>query len=314
MRLSAPASDFPRREERLGLHEADLASLAVRCRFGRLAEHFRSEGGPAELREIAWWGSALADIATEAAAQPRNDDLLTDAAFFNLGVALFDGVVDNAPARIPAIAESLSPTRLRRKLARPLDPEAALSCAEPDLELIVSLFDQTLGGVGQRCADDATWRDNLARTLDDMYASELGLTGDPMPAKRLPLIFLGQMVIRPGEDNRLPREFFAHLSAFLALWDDWADLGADALALAPNAFLGSCPSRGWVARIGAVARAMAFTAREVAFAGQVSRRLTATLDATLESARLLPLAARDKTRTLCLRMLRVAPATPRVSE
>ena len=153
VRFSAPASDFPRREERLGLHEADLASLAVRCRFGRLAEHFRSEGGPAELREIAWWGSALADIATEAAAHPRNDDLLTDAAFFNLGVALFDGVVDNAPARIPAIAKSLSPTRLRRKLARPLDPEAALSCAEPDFELIVSLFDQTLGGVGQRCAD-----------------------------------------------------------------------------------------------------------------------------------------------------------------
>jgi hypothetical protein len=302
---SAPCS--PRREEWLGLHETDLATLAVRCHFGKLAQHFRPDGGAMELREIAWWGSALADIASEAAAQPRDEDVLSDAALFNLGVALFDGVVDHAPERIPAIAESLSPVRLRQKLERPSDPDAALTCADPQLELIVSLFDHTLGRVGQRCAGDPAWRDRLARTLRDMYASELGLNSEPLAAKTLPLVFLGHLVIRPSEGEGPAREFFAHLSAFLALWDDWVDLGADALALAPNAFLGSHPSKGWVARMSAVARGVALAAGEVALEGRVSRRLSATLDATLESARRLPPAARDKTRNLCLRMLRVAP-------
>lgn len=278
--------------ERVGLSDECLLDLAVEHQFGSLATSFPGSGAPLELRRLAWWGSALADIGCAAGARSCDEDLMADAARFYLGVALFDDVVDLAPARAAALARPLEPSRLRRKLERPSDPEARLRSDAPDLSLIVALFDKALAGVGRRLAEQPAWRDEVADMLEAMYRSELSLSDDPLAAKTLPFALIGHLALAPGA--AAPRAFFAELSSLLGLWDDWQDLLTDGWGLAPNAHLGPPPP----GKLRGLGRGLWLT-----LTGRPSRRIMRALTATLESARPLPPAARRKASVLLLQML-----------
>jgi hypothetical protein len=288
-------------DEGLGLCDKRLLDLAAEHRFGSVAGCFRRVGAPLELRRLAWWGSALADIGCAAGSGCRDEEVLVDAARFYLGVALFDDVVDGAPHRTAALVQPLHPSRLRLKLERPTDPDTQLRCVAPDLELIAALFDRALEGIGRRLDREPGWRREIADMLEAMYLSELGLSGDPLAAKTLPFVLIGHLALRP--DETAPRTFFANLAQLLGLWDDWQDLLADGWAKAPNAHLGCPPGEGPPRRLRGLARGLWLTLMGTLPGHEVSRRLTRALEATLESFRALPSAARSKAEALLLQML-----------
>ncbi|MFI5169482.1 MAG: hypothetical protein ACHQM7_03895 [Vicinamibacterales bacterium] len=290
----------------LGLSDERLRELAVRHRFGLLASSFRRIGEPIELRRVAWWGSALADIACAAGSRGRDEGLLADAARFYLAVALFDDVVDEAPERAPALAAPLHPSRLRLKLQCPTSPSARLECAASDLELIVALFDDALEGIGRRFGAEPSRREEIGDMLEAMYRSELALSGDPMPAKTLPFTLIGHLALIPGEADA--RTFFARLAKLLALWDDWQDLAADGWAGAANAHLAHAAGR--TASVAGLARGLWLALMGAIPAHPVSRRLTSAFDEALASAGPLPHAARAKAHALLLYMLGAAASSP----
>ena len=306
---TSPGTAWP--DDGLGLSDERLLGLAAEYHFGTVAGCFRRAGGPLELRQVAWWGSALADIACAAAARRRDDDLLADAALFHLAVALFDQIVDDQPDRSGTLAESVDPSRLRLKLESPSAPDARLHCNDPELDLIVGLFDGALGGIGRRLEDEPAWRDEILQMLEAMYVSELALSDDPMVAKTLPFTLVGHLALRPGE--AAPRALFQNLAHLLGLWDDWQDLLADGWALAPNAHLGPRDPRGTLPRrLRGLARGLWLTLMGAIPRHEISGCLSGALEATLESARPLPGAARQKTVALLLHMLGAfgSPATP----
>jgi len=284
----------------LGLGEERLLDLAAEHRFGSIAGSFRPAGGPVELRRVAWWGSALADIGCAAGCLPRDEDLLADAARFYLAVALFDDVVDEHPRLANDLAPPLHPSRLRRKLERPTAPVARLTVAVPELVPVVALFDRALEGIGRRLRSEPGWREEVAGMLEAMYLSELGLGSDRLAAKILPFTLIGHLALRPDQETQ--RRFFGRLAWLLGLWDDWLDLVADGWALAPNAHLGD-PSPLPPRRLRGVTRALWLTLMGAVPGHEVSRRLARALDATLEASRPLSAPARGKVEALLLQML-----------
>ncbi len=288
----------------LGLGDEGLALLAVEYHFGTLAGHFRPFGGPLELREIAWWGSALADIACAAGGKRSDEELLRDAALFHLGVALFDDVIDTQPERSDRLAEALHPGRLGPKLENPTDTHHALRSPDAVLNLIAALFDGALEGIGRRLAHDREWRRALLQMLQSMYASELQLAGDPQTAKTLPFAFVGHLAVRPGDGADA---LLQNLSIFLGLWDDWLDLVADVWFAEPNAFLDPRSRQGWRGRLRGTAKGLGLLMAGGTRGSTAGRRLTLALRATLDAAKPLPPAAQEKLKHLCLYMLSTGP-------
>lgn len=109
----------------LGLTESQVAQLARAYRFAELAQHFPSRGDVQHLCKVAWYGSAVADIAVARAA-PERELALRDGALFNVGIALFDTIVDDQPDGLAGAQEALYPAALRQRLMRPRDRQTVL--------------------------------------------------------------------------------------------------------------------------------------------------------------------------------------------
>jgi hypothetical protein len=192
-------------------------------------------GDAGRLLEIARWGAALGDL-VPASAPGERDAILREAARFNLGVALFDSRVDDGSPHLPDLARALSYDRLRRRLTHPDDPDARLACADAENRALVHLFDEVLSSIGTRKREAKDELAHLSSLLERMYQSELGRSEDPFEAKRLPVVFIGELGSGLARDKT--RALFDRLGGFLYLFDDWQDLADDLCALAPNAFFG----------------------------------------------------------------------------
>ncbi len=207
---------------------------------------------------------------------------MQEAANFNLAVALFDSVVDQAPSHRTALANALTPRQMRRRLDAPGDPATAVHTREPVLVPVVGLFDEVLTSAGARYAGDPAGRRYLGDLLDAMYRSELGLSRDPFDAKRLPVVFIGALAGARAKSSRAT--LFDALADFFWLWDDWLDLTEDLARVAPNAFLGN---PRWPPVLGP----LAYGARGVLHLGggswgraRLTRRVVVAIDAVLAAA------------------------------
>jgi hypothetical protein len=230
-------------------------------------------GDPERLRQIVWWGAALADLPGTAIGTTR-----VEAGRFNLAVALFDSVVDDTPSRVPPIARALAPDRLRVRLVEPDHPAAALTTDLRELEPLVRVFDAALTGAGRRLRAQPRRLEQLGDLLETMFRSELGATPDPFLAKTLPVVFIGALV-----DGHTSARLFRSLAEFLWLWDDWLDLADDLCRLRPNAFLGPASSR--TARTTACARGAVRLVVGPRAHSRLADRLERALASTLNAAR-----------------------------
>jgi hypothetical protein len=220
----------PREATRLGLDDVALETLAARHQFDRLATLFPTRGDAAGLRRIARFGSQLAAIACIAAGLDPIPPLLIEGARFNLGVALFDTIVDDDRRHLGEAAVGLAPVLIHGHLVEGVPLPRS---RDPGVELVIDLFRALFASVRERAT--APHLSQLSDALSAMYISEVSEEGDPLAAKILPTRFFGQLVA-PDEWKVLT--LMQRLGAFVARIDDWQDLPADIVAERPNAFLG----------------------------------------------------------------------------
>jgi hypothetical protein len=220
--------------EPLGLSDAALAQLSTAYGFTDLARRFPSRGDIRDLRRVAWYGSALADIGCRPGTAGRADVLRTGA-LFNVAVALADTVVDDYPETLRRAQGVPHPAALERRLFQPLDRQAALTSPDPALRGIARLFDCALSSLGQRYALDPATLRVLAGQLAGMYESEVGHGADRMPAKTLPTIFITTSAA--GAGDLATKRLAERLARLLARLDDWTDLGRDICRLRANGFV-----------------------------------------------------------------------------
>jgi hypothetical protein len=257
-------------------------------------------GDQTRIVEIAGWGAALGDLATEPGAAEAGA-IKREAALFNLGVAVFDSLVDEGSPSLPDLAEALAPRHLHRRLHSGGRPDASLACSSPENMPIVRLFDGALSSVAVRRKGAKEELDQLSRLLELMYRSEMGLSSDPFVAKRLPVSFIGYLGAVPGRHE--PVLLFHCLGHFLHLLDDWQDLADDLIQRAPNAFLGRDrpdTPEGLVANLG---RGLGLAARGPEAHEDVAQALRRPLERSLGLAAELGPGSHDKLVSLLWSLL-----------
>jgi hypothetical protein len=281
---------------RIGFDEAELLRFTERFDLSAIANAVVSRGDVERLRTIAWWGSALAELVVDSDS-PARDDILAEAAAFNLGVALFDSVIDDATIRAAPLVEALEPERMSARLSNPVSQEFRLKCRDSALELVVRLFDAMLSSAGRRLRARADRRERLANQLEGMYASELGLAPDPFIAKTGPVLFVGALATSSESDSAV--QLYAALARFCHEWDDWQDMADDLSRFAPNVFLGA-PRR----RCGAGVVAFAIRGTWRVGAGPllhpgIASRLSDSMQNVIDAARCCGTTTYGKTLSLC---------------
>jgi hypothetical protein len=213
----------------LGLPLRVLCSISREFEFDTLSRLVPSRGNRDRLLEIAWFGSAVADVAASSE-DPFGEQVLRDGALFNVAISLVDSVLDDASdPRSRALTHFLAPMHLRRRLIG--EPIAS----SDDVRPIVRLFDDALGSIGQRWRHRVAVIDDADFLLSRMYKSEMVPTASRLDAKRLPFAFVG--LVSDGTQRLEVLEVSERLGAFVALLDDWQDLGDDLIAGRANVFL-----------------------------------------------------------------------------
>ncbi|HEV7653532.1 MAG TPA: hypothetical protein VGP36_02190 [Mycobacteriales bacterium] len=204
--------------------------LAAGHGFNDLSRLNPDRGDAGRLCEIAWFGSAVADIASSGDGS-ANLRALRTGGLFNVAVALVDSVVDRRrDGRAGGLTVALAPPALRDRLLveRPLDTEG------PGGE-IVALMDVVLRDVAERWRHDPQMLAEAHELLTRMYISEMRPGVSRRDAKLLPLTFVG--VVSDHARRPAVRETVQGISRFAGLLDDWQDLGDDLVAGRANAFL-----------------------------------------------------------------------------
>jgi hypothetical protein len=207
--------------------------------LAELSHSVPGRGSAARLADIGGWGAVICDLT--AVSGPDRDQLLAAASKFNIGVSLFDSMVDENSPAMTEVAAALNVGRLRGWLEDPASPNGSF----PDAP-VVQLFENALTSVGRHWMASPEHIRFLGDLLELMYMSELRRSDDPFAAKELPVLFLGAI----GTSDPSQLDFYRRLGLFLAAWDDWLDQGDDIITRRPNIHFGSPRGFGAVSYFG----------------------------------------------------------------
>ena len=285
----------------VGWSAAQTAAFAQAYRLQELARAVRGRGDAESLARIAWWGSALADLApadVDADGCAQRGEVLGICAAFNLAVALFDTAIDEAPIPRLALVEALAPRRLHSRLYQPDSEATRLRSEHPAAALVVGLFDQALTDIGHRFAGQHARLDALITLLEAMYRSVLGQSDEPFIAKTGPVLFIG----RVAAGDQAQRLYF-ELARFCHIWDDALDVAEDLVTLAPNHFLGTGRGVAMLSTLSYVGRGALRVVAGSAMHGDIERALSMALRATVDAARDWNDESHAKTLSLCHALL-----------
>lgn len=284
----------------LGFSSPELANFSESQQLAEIAKRFSWRGNVKRLEKIAWWGSALGDVASVRWPTDRSQ-ILWEAASFNLGVSLFDSILEKETGKLALLARALDGVQLKVRLERPDITHKPLTCTDSSLKLIVRLFDSALSGAGRRFRCWPAQIKYLSELLETMYRSELGLSQDPFAAKIMPTVFIGALGNHNQEEQA--HRFFECLGRFIQLWDDWLDLSEDSCRLAPNAFLGAPRSVVSFDALRYSVRFLARTAGGALFHEGIATTLSDALNKSLSAVRHWDDLAYKKTLLLCRELL-----------
>lgn len=284
----------------LGFSGPELADFTETHQLAEIATRFSWRGNLKRLETIAWWGSALGDVASVRHPIDRSQ-VLWEAASFNLGVCLFDSILENESGKFQPLARALDGVHLKARLERPSILDRPLTCEDHSFDLVVRLFDNALVGAGRRFSCWPAQINYLSKLLEVMYRSEMGLAEDRFAAKTMPVAFIGALGNHYKEEQA--HWFFTAFGRFIQLWDDWLDLTEDLGSLAPNAFLGAPRS---VVSFEALEYSVRFLARAAGgtlFHEAIAITLSDALKISLLAARRWDNQAYRKTLLLCHELL-----------
>lgn len=207
------------------VREAEIDALVQRAPK-RLDVLFSNRGEADRVRRIVSYGAMLGVVAA-GAESPLRGDVIFEAAMFNLGVALFDTVVDDHAACIPTLTAAVRPGQIGHALRT---GERIARVEHPWANAIIEAFETMALNVQRR---GAACVDELGQLIVEMHAIEMS-KGNRLHAKLLPTRFIGLLGGASGATARL----FESLAEFVALWDDWQDLADDIIAGRANLFVG----------------------------------------------------------------------------
>ncbi|HUB74874.1 MAG TPA: hypothetical protein VL979_12675 [Solirubrobacteraceae bacterium] len=278
-----PHSEAVPELDSLGLSDEEVQAACAGHGVDGLVERIHGRGPTdAHLHVIAWHGSALADIGCPAT-QPQRRELLLDCALFNLAVALTDSLVDDEAPTGARAARALAPAKLARRLRAPSDPEAAIAGETGDqLDAFFALWDALLARLGQRFAAEPERLEQIAAMLARMHHSEFDAGADRLPAKVLPIEFLG-LVLAAGagrEEADALAALYRELGELVGLVDDWHDLLVDMRRMHANQLVMLIAERTPANRLRYLGRSL----RRVAFPGRLADELVTGLRAHLRGA------------------------------
>jgi len=268
---SAPVPEL----DSLGLAAETIEAACAQTGVDGLVERIHGRGPTAaHLHVIAWHGSALADVGC-APARAHRDELLLDCALFNLAVALTDSLVDDEAAAGARAARALAPQKLARRLHAPHDPDAAIAAGGDGLDAFFALWDTLLARLGERFAGEPERLAQLAALLARMHRSEFDDGADRLPAKVLPIEFLGVVVADRHEPHAAETTvaLYRELGELVGLVDDWHDLLADMRRMHANQLVMLIGARTPANRLRYLARCL----QRVAFPGRLADELAAAL-------------------------------------
>lgn len=280
---------------KLGMEMPELRALADQLELERIAREVPARGDVERLIQIAWYGSAFADIACPGE-HPHRAAALRDGALFNLGIALVDSIVDDRrDARRDVLARALSPFSLRARLAEgtPLDAPAGV-------QAIVRLFDEMLRSTAERWRGDQLVMARAGAMLSRMYDSEMLPRASRLDAKTLPTPFIA--LVSDHDRRESVARAAERLGQLVAMLDDWQDLGDDLIHGRANMFVHDRDLARSTARV----RVSASARRVLAFRASVDEiagRLRRALDGTLASADAAGFEVAAKTRVLLRTLL-----------
>lgn len=281
----------------LGLSDAQLSAFSKIHRLPEIACHFAWRGEAEKLAKIAWWGSALGDIASTPQATDRLN-IMWESAAFNLGVALFDSVLEKAADQTSMLlSRVLDPVHLQARMNHPSSSDKQLTCQEPRLSLIVQLFDTVLSSVGGRLNSAPHRLNQLWKMLEAMYRSELGLSRDRFAAKTQPVMFIGGLANDPRDSKAYI--FFKLLALFIHFWDDWMDMAEDLRNPAPNAFLTGPKSTAPFLALTNSLHGLFRILGGALYHESIARTLSDAIRDTLQAAKNWDIQAHRKTLALC---------------
>ena len=291
-RALVPAPEQLPQLDSLGLDEAAIEAACARYGIDGLVPRIPSRAETAgDLHHIAWHGSALADVGCPAE-HPLREQLLLDGALFNLAVALTDSLVDEDPHAGARAGRVLSPRTLERRLREPHDPRAAIVGEEPGLEALFGLWDALLARLGERYGEDPDALAGLAAMLRQMHGGEFDAGADRLPAKVLPIEFVGA-IMRERDSPAALGELYRELGALLALSDDWNDLAEDMRRMRANQLV-LMRDHTRADRLRYVARCLQRVVFPRALAEEVAGGLSAGLDRVLARAEAISPGARAR--------------------
>jgi hypothetical protein len=291
---SQPLAELPS----LGLDVAEIQTACAHYGVDAIVERIRGRGTTAaHLHHIAWHGSALADIGCPPD-HPARERLLMDAALFNLAVALTDSLVDDEPQLGAQAGRVLAPDALSARLRSPEDPSAAIAGGERELAAVYGLWDALLVRLGERFAGDDHALAQLAAMLERMHRSEFAGDADRLPAKVLPIEFIGALVSPGAQDALALARLYGELGASIGLLDDWRDLALDMRHMRANQLLmlpdGSVRDGHAGERVRYIARCVRTVASVRRVADEVVERLSAHMARVLASAETISPGARAR--------------------
>ncbi|HET9057267.1 MAG TPA: hypothetical protein VFN30_10535 [Chitinophagaceae bacterium] len=220
----------------IGLNDEDLEQLATRYDFSFIAKHIPHRGDSDNLKLIAWFGSAITDLACWDLNENK-EDILVEGALFNLGISLFDSVIDEIPNKKLELLHAINVSGIEKRIIKPNDEESRLASNDNVINHIAIIFDGVFSSLGKRMpySPNEPFISELIRLIRLMYNSEVRVDENPFNAKSLPIIFLGKL----GITNSFRPEtevFYNKLGQFIQIYDDWMDMADDFLKGKPNYF------------------------------------------------------------------------------
>jgi len=215
----------------LGLDEEELLSLVSELELKSYEGSFRRRGGLEGMITTMWWGSAINDILNSP--DCRSEKTLIISGLFNLGVALFDSIIDDFPKREKRHLSAMVQVMLDNA-DQSADSSIPNQNTTRELFLIQKLITKILCHLKRNYS--RAHGKFLMNLISIMFKSEIGIQNTPHIAKQFPIVFLGALN-NNYYNNIKYRQLYRELGLLINYWDDWKDITSDFLRLSPNIFL-----------------------------------------------------------------------------
>lgn len=218
----------------LGLNEIEVNLLIQRLKLESYASFFPNRGGIKGFSTIIWWGSVITDI-INTNEKDRKNNTLEVAGLFNLGIALFDTIIDDFSKTKRNQLSDLIESEISHKPGIAKHKEY-YEIIDHEISLIRNILSFLQEYINENFGKSNNRHLFLNRLIRLMFINETSNLSDKRMAKQFPIIFIGALNNYYYDNTRI-RLLYRYLGELVNYWDDWKDIRYDAFHNNSNYFL-----------------------------------------------------------------------------